>query len=90
MARAPAAADEQVALEAGLRPASCSPCPAAELPDGTILKTPGSNSYGPLPRNGTPPGPANPRGAPADPVPPYQRIRTARRPEPSAVRQRDR
>jgi len=35
---------------------------AAELPDGTSLKTPGSNSYRPLPRNGTPPRSREPKG----------------------------
>lgn len=34
----------------------------AELPDGTILKTPGSSSYGPLPRNGTPACSREPKG----------------------------
>ena len=34
---------------------------AAELPDGTVLQTPGSSSCGPRQRNGTPPVRANPR-----------------------------
>ena len=42
----------------------------AELPDGTILKTPGSSSYGPLPKKGHP-VPANPRVESA-----YRRLNT--------------
>ena len=43
---------------------------AVELPDGTIPKTPGSSSYGPLPKKGHP-VPANPRVESA-----YRRLNT--------------
>jgi len=42
------------------RPGSCVARPVVALADGTIPKTPGG-SYGPLPKNDTPPVPANPR-----------------------------